>query len=151
VAIYIMDFDTSSFQLDVDGTGQDLQPIPDGTFNWVRGNIDQKMGLRLRVQIPPGTMGTGDNAGRQLTVSDIFDNSTNKYIEYGGQFADYITMGVGAVTISSGSPTPAQFCPEVPSPPPGRELRAVDYGPGKAILQGLHTVRKPKFGKEGDS
>jgi hypothetical protein len=147
VAIYMLGFNTANFQLDVDGTGQDLQPIPDGTFTWVRGNIDKKMGLRLRVQIPKGTMGTGDNAGRQLTVSDIFDTSTNRYIEYGGQFADYITMGVSAVTINGESPAPWQFCPEVPSGDGGHHRvahaasLAVNDGP-KTAPQGLHFVRR---------
>lgn len=145
VAIYMLGFDTANFQLDVDGTGQDLQPIPDGTFTWVRGNIDRKMGLRLRIQLPKGTMGTGDNAGRELTVSDIFDTSTNNYIEYGGQFADYITMGVSAVTIKGSSPAPMQFCPVPPSKGGDHhriaaEVLAVNLGPRK-IPQGLHTVR----------
>ncbi|KAH6844692.1 hypothetical protein B0I37DRAFT_433185 [Chaetomium sp. MPI-CAGE-AT-0009] len=147
VAIYMLSFDTANFQLDVDGTGQDLQPIPDGTFTWVRGDIDKNMGLRLRVQIPEGTMGTGDNEGRQLTVSDIFDTSTNRYIEYGGQFADYITMGVSAVTIQGTTAGPAQFCPEVPSSDGGHhrvaqvQSLAVNNGPRKTP-QGLHTVRR---------
>ena len=150
----MVDFDTSNFQLDVDGTGQDLQPVPDGTFTWVRGNIQAKTGLRLRVQIPPGTMGTGSNAGRQLTVGNIFDTATNRYIEYGGQFADYISMGVSAVTISGGSPAPAQFCPVVPPRHHGGHHRiigmtahveslapAVGDVPG-GVPQGLHAVRR---------
>jgi hypothetical protein len=146
VAIYIHDFNTANFQLDFDGTGQDLQPIPDGTFTWVRGDIDNKMGLRLRIQIPKGTTGTGDNDGRQLTVSDIFDTSTNRYIEYGGQFADYITMGVSAVAIK-GKKAEAQFCPKVPSKDGGNHRiadvvsLAVNDGP-KKTPQGFHTARR---------
>jgi hypothetical protein len=146
IAIYMLEFNTANFQLDVDGTGQDLQPIPDGTFTWMRGDINKKMGLRLRVQIPKGTMGTGDNAGRQLTVSDIFDNKTNMYIEYGGQIADYISMGVSAVTIKGENPAPPEFCPTVPPPKDDGQHRiaamslAVSDGP-KKTLHGFHTVR----------
>jgi hypothetical protein len=91
-------------------------------------------------------MGTGDNAGRQLTVSDIFDNKTNMYIEYGGQIADYISMGVSAVTIKGENPAPPEFCPTVPPPKDDGQHRiaamslAVSDGP-KKTLHGFHTVR----------
>lgn len=104
-------FKTSGFMLDTDGDGDNLQPVPDKTFTWVRGDVKKPMGLRLHVQIPNGVTGTGDNEGRQLTVSDLVDTSNSQNILYGAQFADYITMGVAGVGISGGQPAPAQFCP----------------------------------------
>ncbi|KAK4141062.1 uncharacterized protein C8A04DRAFT_39391 [Dichotomopilus funicola] len=145
VAIYMVEFNTANFRLDVDGSSQDLQDIPDGTFTWVRGDINKKMGLRLKVEIPKGTMGTGQNEGRELTVSDIFDTNTSKYIEFGGQFADYVTMGVSAVVIKGDNAAPAEFCPAVPKPKDGDhegiDGLAVGAGP-KKTPQGLHTARR---------
>lgn len=111
VAIYMRDFNTSNFMLDADGSGENLEPVPAGTFTWARGDIKKQMGLRMHIQIPDGIMGKGDNAGRQLTVSDIFDTSNSQNILYGAQFADYMTMSVCGVGISGGKPAPAQFCP----------------------------------------
>ncbi|KPM37858.1 hypothetical protein AK830_g8703 [Neonectria ditissima] len=111
VAIYMTQFDSSNFMLDADGTGDDLQPVPDGTFTWVRGNINKHMGLRLRVEVPQGVVGTGDNEGRQLTVSDLVDITNSQNVNYGAQFADYIHMVVNGVTIADGSAAEAEPCP----------------------------------------
>lgn len=105
-------FQTANFMLDADGTGNNLQPVPDKTFTWVRGDVNKAMGLRLHIQIPDGVKGTGGNAGRQLTVSDIFDTNKLQNIVYGAQFADYISMGVAGVGISGGTPAAAQYCPK---------------------------------------
>ncbi|KAF7539838.1 hypothetical protein G7Z17_g12338 [Cylindrodendrum hubeiense] len=116
IALYIHHFSTSNFQLDVQGTGEDMIDVPDGTFNWQRGDIDKNMGLRLQVKIPDGIVGEGpDNKGRQLTVSDIVDNKTNNNILYGAQFADYITMTVKGVTIAGGKPADPLPCPGLQS------------------------------------
>ncbi|TFA99040.1 hypothetical protein CCMA1212_009082 [Trichoderma ghanense] len=111
VAIYMREFAASKFMLDVDGTGENLQPVPAGTFTWVRGDIKKYMGLRLHIQVPDGVVGTDGNEGRQLTVSDLVDTSNSQNVLYGAQFADYITMSVNGVVIPGGEPEPAQECP----------------------------------------
>lgn len=112
VAIYIHSFNTANFQLDVQGTGENMIDVPTGTFRWQRGNIAKNMGLRLQVKIPDGVVGTGPgNKGQQLTVSDIVDTSNNQNILYGAQFADYITMTVKGVGISGGQPAAPLPCP----------------------------------------
>lgn len=108
VGIYMNTFDAKSFKLD-DGSG-DLQPVPAGTFTWVRGNINKHMGLRLHIEVPKGVVGTGDKEGQQLTVYDIVDEKEEN-IRYGGQFADAIRMCVNGVTISGGEPAPSEPCP----------------------------------------
>lgn len=97
VAIYMVDFNSSSFKLDQDGTGDNLVDPPQGTFTWVRGDVTKQMGLRLRIQIPDGVKGTGANEGRQMTVSDLIDTNNNSNVQFGAQFADYILMGVKGV------------------------------------------------------
>ncbi|KAK1750174.1 hypothetical protein QBC47DRAFT_126078 [Echria macrotheca] len=112
VAIYIHSFNTATFQLDIEGTGQNMVDVPDGTFRWQRGNIAKNAGLRLQVQIPDGVVGTGENnRGRQLTVSDIVDTKNGQNILFGAQFADYITMTVKGVAISGGTPADPLPCP----------------------------------------
>ncbi|KAL6402246.1 hypothetical protein AUP68_14714 [Ilyonectria robusta] len=111
VALYIHHFSTSNFQLDVEGTGENMIDVPEGTFNWQRGDIDKNMGLRLQVKISDGVLGTGpDNKGRQLNVSDIVDSKTGTNIMYGAQFAEYITMTVKGVAIAGGKPADPLPC-----------------------------------------
>ena len=113
VAIYIHSFNTATFQLDIEGTGQNMVDVPDSTFRWQRGKITKNVGLRLQVQIPDGIVGTGENnKGRQLTVSDIVDTKNGQKILYGAQFADYITMTVKGVAISGGTPLAPLSCPK---------------------------------------
>ncbi|KAK3368703.1 hypothetical protein B0H63DRAFT_515247 [Podospora didyma] len=112
VAIYMHSFNTGNFQLDVEGTGENMVDVPAGTFRWQRGNIAKNMGLRLQIKIPDGVLGTGEsNKGKQLTVSDIVDTKNGQNIRYGAQFADYITMTVKGVAISGGKPDAARLCP----------------------------------------
>ena len=97
VALYMHDVDFSSFRLDPTGTRrgnvEDMVPVPDGTFKWLRGDISQGMGLHFKVQVPNG-LKTPDGS-RQLNVSDLYDlNNGGQYVRYGGQFADYVTMSV---------------------------------------------------------
>ena len=102
VALYINNFNTASLKLDVFGTTSHMEPVPKDTFQWQRGDISKNQGLRLKVKIPDGVLGQGkNNKDRQLTVSDIYDTKTKHHIQYGAQLADYITMGVSAVTIDS--------------------------------------------------
>ncbi|KAM6519209.1 hypothetical protein FALCPG4_012856 [Fusarium falciforme] len=108
VGIYMYSFESKKFKLE-DGSGE-LKPVPAGTFTWVRGDIRKHMGLRLHIEVPKGTMGTGDKEGKQLTVFDIVDGKEQNII-YGGQFADAIMMCVNGVTISGGDPAPAEPCP----------------------------------------
>ena len=103
VALYINSFDTKQFLLDTGGTSGDpnpdnLKPVPPEVFKWQRGDITKKEGLRLQIQIPSGLKGKD---GTQLTVSNIWDKGRKRHIQYGAQFADYITMSVSAVAINS--------------------------------------------------
>ena len=107
VALYINDLNTASLKLDIFGTTTHMAPIPKGTFQWQRGDISKNQGLRLKVKIPDGVLGQGkNNKDQQLTVSDIYDTKTKHYIQYGAQLADYITMGISAVTIDSSNAEP---------------------------------------------
>ena len=111
VALYIHDFDTDNFRLDMSGTPddphpEDLVPIPPGTFKWQRGDIKKHQGLRLQVAVPEGFKAR--SSGLQLNVSDIWDTGRKEKIRYGAQFADYITMSVSAVTVNA---TPAEPVP----------------------------------------
>jgi hypothetical protein len=112
VGIYMVDFDSDSFMLDQDGTGENLVAPPSGTFTWVRGDVTKNMGLRLHIQIPDGCLGTGDNnKDRQMTVRDLVDTNNSQNVKYGAQFADYIHMGVNGVVITGVSAAEAQPCP----------------------------------------
>ncbi|KAI1320783.1 hypothetical protein F5Y16DRAFT_389559 [Xylariaceae sp. FL0255] len=116
VAIYMMSVDFSTLMLDINGTGQGMVPVPAGAYQWVRGNINKQMGLRLHIQIPDGWVGKGpENNGHQLTVSDIVDTGNNENIQYASQFADYITMGTKGVGISPVPKAELQFCPKPPN------------------------------------
>jgi hypothetical protein len=84
------------------------------------------MCLRIQIKIPDGVKGAD---GTQLTLSDIFDTSTNENIQYGAQFADYITIGVSAVAIGNVKVASAQPCPCAPvlAPPgPSVEVAAME-------------------------
>lgn len=101
IALYMHDADFSSFMLDPTGKRrgnvEDMTPVPKGVFDWCdRGDIQEAMGLHLKVKIPEG-MKTLDGS-RDLNVSDLFDlNNGGQYVLYGSQFADYITMSVSGV------------------------------------------------------
>ncbi|KAL3444583.1 hypothetical protein BJX65DRAFT_170392 [Aspergillus insuetus] len=99
VGLYIHSFQESVFKLDYngrEGDDQDLRNLPAGTITWPRGDISQRQGLNLRIQVPNGVLG---NSQQELTVGDIWDTQRQRYIQYGAQFADYILMGVtGVVT-----------------------------------------------------
>jgi hypothetical protein len=102
-------FDTGNLKLNRTGNTDALEPIPQGTFTFERGDITKQQGLRLKVQIPDGVT-TAD--GRQLTVSDIYDTRNQRPIDFGAQLADYITMGVHGVVIPGVQPAPKEFCLE---------------------------------------
>ncbi|KAJ1323027.1 hypothetical protein MN608_11881 [Microdochium nivale] len=111
VGIYFVEFASDSFQLDQDGTGNNLVPAPDGTFTWVRGDIDHNQGLRMHIQIPKGVTGTGDNDGRQLTVGDLVDTNNGQNVKFGAQFADYMKVGVSAVVKDAEKVAEPKGCP----------------------------------------
>ena len=114
VGLYMNSFNTASLKLDVFGTTSHMELIPEGTFQWQRGDISKGQGLRLKVKIPTGVLGKGkNNKDRQLTVSDIYDTKTKYYIKYGSQLADYIHMGVSAVTIDSPVAEPQECMAEI--------------------------------------
>ncbi|RPB15725.1 hypothetical protein P167DRAFT_542873 [Morchella conica CCBAS932] len=104
VAIYMQKFDTSTLVLVKSEENQ--VPLPDGVITWVRGA--PPMGLRLHIQIPTGML---NDAGDQLTVSDIFDTQTQNFINHGAQFADYITMGVSGVVVGNAAVADSITCP----------------------------------------
>jgi hypothetical protein len=136
VALYINKFDTSNFKLDVNGDQSELIDIPDGTFNFQRGDITKKQGLRLRIQIPDGVK---NKDGVQLTVGDIYDTANNVNIQYGAQFTDYITMGVAGVAITGGTKADAQFCPQKP---PAEGVDKIESMLATTTLKrGGHTVK----------
>ena len=66
----------------------------------------KSQGLRLRVQLPANTQ-KGKN-GKTLTVSDIWDPSSQNHLMYGAQIADHVTMSVSVATI------PGERAPAVP-------------------------------------
>ncbi len=105
--MYIHRFDTSSFDLDAGPTVPHI-PIPKGTFDFQRGNIDVHQGLRLKIQIPDGVV---DAAGKQLTVSDIWDSNQRTHINFGSQFADYIFMNVRGIIANGTAAAPISCMP----------------------------------------
>lgn len=137
VGIYITEFNSKSFKLDPDGTGDNLKSVPAGTFTWVRGNINKHMGLRLHIEVPKGVMGTGDKDGQQLTVYDIVDKN-GQNIRYGGQFAEEIRMCVNGITISGGQPAPSQPCPCGSKAPNDGHSRVAMMAAAPPLVKGTH-------------
>jgi hypothetical protein len=117
VALYINKFDTGAFKLDAsggrDGDSDNFIPVPASWFEFQRGDIKKKQGLRLRIQ--NNTAQKTNDGSRLLTVSDIYDKSKSVYLNYGAQFADYIHMGVAGVAIPGDQPSPAVSCPAPPA------------------------------------
>jgi hypothetical protein len=113
VALYINNFDTGAFKLDAsggrDGDSDNFIPVPASWFEFQRGDIKKKQGLRLRIQ--NNTAQKTNDGSRLLTVGDIYDKSKGVYVKYGAQFVDYITMGVAGVAIPGDQPSPAASCP----------------------------------------
>jgi hypothetical protein len=110
-------FDTGAFKLDTsggrDGDSDNFIPVPPSWFEFQRGDIKKKQGLRLRIQ--NNTALKTNDGSRLLTVSDIYDKSKDVYVNYGAQFADYITMGVAGVAIAGDQPSSAMSCPAPPA------------------------------------
>jgi hypothetical protein len=106
-------FDTGTFKLDTSGLRDkdpdNFIPVPPSWFEFQRGDIKKKQGLRLRIRNNTG-LKTPDGK-RHLNVGDIFDKKTSVYVKYGAQFTDYITMGVAGVAISDVKPADAVPCP----------------------------------------
>ncbi|EHL03007.1 hypothetical protein M7I_0978 [Glarea lozoyensis 74030] len=117
VALYMHKFDSGKFRLDAsgnrDGDSDNMIPVPESWFEFQRGDIKKSQGLRLRIQNNTG-LKTNDGS-RLLTVSDLFDKSKSVYVNYGAQFADYITMGVAGVVIPGGKPSEPMSCPAAPT------------------------------------
>lgn len=116
VALYINNWDTSTFKLDVSGsqTGSQLQAVPSSWYQVVRGDLSKQQGLRLRVSNMTGAK-TSDGS-RLLTVSDIYDTANSTNVLYGAQFTDYIHMGVAGV-VTNGKEAPSVPCVGVHSDP----------------------------------
>ena len=112
IGLYMLDFDSTAITL------PDHSPIPNfvGTYlTKTRASADGSMTLRAILQVPDGVM----YQGRQMLVSDLICNG--RPIQFGGQIAATITMGLFAEAIR-GTPqqTPiectAQGCPSPDNP-----------------------------------
>lgn len=112
VGLYMLDFNAAAF------TMPEGSPIPNfvGTYlQKIRTSADRTMTLRAVLKVPDGVMWQG----RQMTVSDLKCNQ--KAIQFGGQVAAVITMGLFAEAIP-GNPqqTPIkcsyQGCPDPRNP-----------------------------------
>ncbi|KNG87654.1 hypothetical protein ANOM_004148 [Aspergillus nomiae NRRL 13137] len=88
-ALYIRNFDTRNFQFHV--------------FQWQRGDISTKHGLRIKFEVPKDRL---DKHGKPLLVSNIYDTRTKWHIKYGAQFADYFTMGISAMGVKGKAANP---------------------------------------------
>jgi hypothetical protein len=96
VGLYMLDFDATAFTL------PDGSPIATfvGTYlTKLRKSVDSSMTLRASLKVPDGVM----FQGRQMLVSDLLCN--RKAIQFGGQVAATITMGLFAQVIAG---TPRQ-------------------------------------------
>lgn len=142
VALYINKFDTGSFKLDTsgaqDGDSDNFIPVPTSWFEFQRGDIKKKQGLRLRIQNNTGQK-TNDGS-RLLTVSDIYDKSKSVFINYGAQFADYVTMGVAGVAIEGDKPSPAASCPA----PPPKTVVHKEVAEASAHMKELHITAQKR-------
>lgn len=69
--------------------------------------------LRLQIKVPDGNV---NKEGRQMTVSDVYDNQKLVNITNGAHFAEFITMGVSGI---AATPQPKI----VPQPCPGPEKK----------------------------
>jgi hypothetical protein len=152
VGLYIHNVDLSNFKFDTAKTtgtasDEDLVPIdkPEEVFIVQRGDFTISRGLRFKVQVPEGRLGKN---GQQLNVSNIWDTKTKQHIRYGAQIADYVTMGVTAVTIDGGKPTdpipcynPSAAAAVAPAPAALASIHATDggsKGPAGRRLIGRH-------------
>lgn len=120
VGLYMQSFAKDQFKLPYDSSkkefsvnGSDRKAPPAGTFEFQRGDINKRMGLRLKIQIPDGEMiTTEDGAKRQANVSDLLDtNNNDENVKYGSHFAENIQMHLYGVTIGGGKAAPAINCP----------------------------------------
>lgn len=119
VGLYMDSFAKDEFQLPYDSikeeyslVGLDKKAPPGGTFDFQRGNIDQHMGLRLKIQIPDDVMIATDKDGgkRHANVSDLLDGSGRNVI-YGSRFAENINMHLYGVVIEGGQAATPINCP----------------------------------------
>lgn len=105
--------------------------LPHGVVSWTRGPAPH--GQRIEVRIPHGMT---NHAGKRLTVSDIYDTNTKRYILYGSQLADYIRISVTGVASPLGEPAAAQDCPLWgPDPDPSVRHGKCDDGWEKRPLE----------------
>lgn len=111
IGLYIKSIDTSSLLLAKSPTN--MIPLPAGVVTWPRSK--PPLAVRLLITIPPGCL---SDTGVQLTVSDIYDTGTKRYIEFGAQFADYITISVSGVGVGGTTAAPLA-CPCVSQAPGG--------------------------------
>jgi hypothetical protein len=101
IGLYINDINTSSFQK------PDNSPITDFKDRYwkvIRGNQDDSTILRASVKVPEGEMFDG----KQMLLGDLLVNG--EPLQYGGQIADAITVGLYAVEIEGGPQASARTC-----------------------------------------
>ena len=97
IGLYINDIDTSSFQKP---DGSPIADFKDRYWKVIRGSQENSTILRASVKVPEGEMFDG----KQMMIGDLLVNGET--LQYGGQIADAITVGLYAVVIAGGpSPT----------------------------------------------
>jgi hypothetical protein len=101
IGLYINDIDTSSFQKP---DGSPITDFKDRYWKVIRGNQDDSTILRASVKVPEGEMFDG----KQMLLGDLLVNG--EPLQYGGQIADAITVGLYAVVIEGGPQTRALPC-----------------------------------------
>ena len=101
IGLYINDIDTSSFQKP---DGSPITDFKDRYWKVIRGNQENSTILRASVKVPEGEMFDG----KQMLLGDLLVNGET--LQYGGQIADAITVGLYAVVIAGGPHATARPC-----------------------------------------
>ncbi len=101
IGLYINDIDTSSFQKP---DGSPIVDFKDKYWKVIRGSQENSTILRASVKVPEGEM----YDGKQMLLGDLLVNG--EPLQYGGQIADVITVGLYAVVIAGGPSTTALPC-----------------------------------------
>lgn len=101
IGLYINDIDTSSFQKP---DGSPIVDFKDKYWKVIRGSQENSTILRASVKVPEGEM----FGGKQMLLGDLLVNG--EPLQFGGQIADAITVGLYAIVIAGGPSTTALPC-----------------------------------------
>jgi hypothetical protein len=101
IGLYINDIDASSFQKP---DGSPIADFKDKYWKVIRGSRENSTILRASVKVPEGEMFDG----KQMLLGDLLVNGET--LQYGGQIADAIAVGLYAVVIAGGPSTTALPC-----------------------------------------